>query len=140
MSKATLHLSIDTDLLELAKNMDLNLSAEFEDWIRIRTGNMDNNNEEKVDYDKEYARLQMELKRLESKKEMEARQEDLDKRKVAAIDRTIDQEMENTEASKIPANRSSGLIYIFKSAFNVNLTEKEAVELIENRMKERNLL
>lgn len=140
MSKVMLHLSIDSDLREWAKISGMNLSAEFEEWIRIKRGmNMSDIENNKVDYDKEYTRLQMELRELESKKELAARQSDLQERKNLQIDRAIDQCLKDFPIDQVAEQRKHGIVYIWKSAFNENITEDEALQILENRIKERNL-
>lgn len=44
--KTTTHISIDTNLRELLKKLDLNISKEFESFIRFKLGIMTNNTDE----------------------------------------------------------------------------------------------
>lgn len=142
-NKVPLHLTIDADLLDYAKKMKgetiNSLSEEFEEWLKIRI-NQDIKTDETFDYDKEYTRIQMELKKLESKKEMKNNQEMKDKEKLAVIDLTIDNEIKYTKPEEIANKRFVGLKYLFNQKFNEKLTDIQAIELLNNRLKERGLI
>ena len=140
MAKSTLHLSIDSELLEIAKNMDLNLSSEFEEWIRIRAGqNVTDTIEKSKDYDKEYARLQLEMQKLQSQKELADKEEQKQSEILMLIDHTIDNELEITPAEQIPEKRAQGLAYLFKQKFKRDITIEEAMAMLSDRIKERGL-
>lgn len=142
MSKSLLHLSIENDLKELAKKSNLNLSQEFEQWIRIRL-NANINEDDNMDHDLEIAKLRQEISKLESQKELMAKQEMKDKEEEMIIDHAIDNEMESNKDIKpedIPSKRSHGLVYLFNMKFRKSISDMEATNMIENRMKERGLL
>lgn len=146
MAKPRLNLTVSQEIIDLAKGSGLNLSAEFEEWIRIRLGKglkMDN---EEIDFDLEAAKLRQELAKLESKKELAARQEAKDKEMDMIVDSMIDNftdvQMKNDKNLKLSdcsENRKRGLAYIISKKYNKNLTEEEAAELLEKRIKERGL-
>lgn len=141
MTKAKLNLSIDTELLDLAKQSNLNLSSEFEEWVKIRLNkNILNIENETLDYDKEYARLQLELQKLESKKEMIEKQDSKDKEKIMVIDHVIDNQIEYDKAEDIAEKRFAGIKFLFKQKFNENITDLDAKNLINNRLMERGLI
>lgn len=140
MAKPRLNLTIDADLLELAKASDLNLSAEFEEFLKIRLNqNLPDN--EKIDFDKEYTRLQMELRKLESKKELVEKQDMKEQERLMVLDHAIDNELEidSCKVIDIPENRANGIVYLFKKKFNENLTSEQAKKLLSDRIKERGL-
>lgn len=141
MAKPRLNLTIDADLLEIAKSADINLSAEFEEWLKIRLG-QSFKEVENVDYDKEYARLQLELQKLESKKELKQKEEQKDKEQLMVLDHAIDNERETpeTKLEDIPLKRAPGIKYLFKQKFNINLSDSEAIKLLDDRIKERGLI
>lgn len=145
MTKAKLNLSIDTDLLEMAKQSNLNLSSEFEEWVRIRL----NQNIEPFDtkpninIDKEILRLNNEMKRLRSQRELEATQEMKDKELNMLLDHIIDncnsylKPSEKIEESIL--KRINGFRYLYKNKYKKELTEPQATKMILNRIRERGL-
>lgn len=144
MTKAKINLSIDADLYEFIKNYkavntDFNISQELEEWIRIKMGHQ-NNETEIVDYDKEKARLLMELRQLESKEELAKREDEKEDMKIKTIDHAIDNAIKfGKKIEEIPDDRKNGVAFLFKSRYNVDITPLEAKELLENRIKERGL-
>ncbi|GAG71883.1 unnamed protein product [marine sediment metagenome] len=133
MAKAKLNLSIDTDLLELAKNSDLNLSAEFEDWVKIRLVRHHLNNGDVVDYGVERAKLKQELALLESKEELAKKQEFKMKEEQMIIDDVINNVKEfHPKGISVQelTNRSHGLIYLLKRKLRKSVTEKEALKML----------
>ena len=145
MPKSFLHLSIDTDLLTLAKQSDLNLSAEFENWVKIRLNQNDNMDEkaENLDFDKEILRLKNEITRLQSKKELQ-KSEDLKAKELNDfLDYNIDNMLKNkaqnqTLEDKI-RDRVSGLKYLYKNKYRKNLNDTEIINMFLDRLKERGL-
>lgn len=142
MPKSNLTLSIDTNLLVLARNSNINLSKEFEEWVKIRLNQpLDfEDGENIIDYDKRYAELKLELQKLELKKEAEKDKEAKDKEKEELIDHIIDNELEVTEAINIPEKRYIGLQFLYNKRFNINLNEQEAKDILFNRLQERGLI
>lgn len=140
MTKGKLNLSIDVDLLELAKNSDLNLSQEFEEWVKVRLNQPISDEFEEIDLDKEKARLMLEMRKLESKAELQKRQEEKEDLKLKTIDHAIDNSLKHMKPEEIPESRKDGVVYLFKSRHRTEINPLEAKELIENRMKERGLL
>lgn len=147
MSKKTpIHLTIDADLYDLIMNYkavhsDFSISQELEEWIRIKI-NANNNLEEGdiMDYDTEKAKLLMELKKLESKKELMEKQSEKDKLKEATIDHMIDNELQyETNIEDIPEKRAQGLVFLWKQRYNENISTDEARDLIVERIKQRGL-
>lgn len=147
MAKCVLHLSIDSDLYNYIKNYkeahtEFNISAEVEEWIRIRMNVRGLEQEVKTveQIDQEKARHLLEIRKLESEKELAKRQEQDNELEVQLIDHIIDNEMETSKAQDIPANRARGLKYLMLQRFNKTITEVEAQELLEARVKQRGLI
>ena len=139
-NKVPIHLTIEPELAEWAKNSNLNLSSEFEDWVKIRRGqSMVDIENESIDYDKEYARLQLELQKLQSKKEMKQKEDERQKERDMVIDHIIDNQLEYDKIEDIPKLRFKGLQFLFSKKFNETITEPQAIKLLEDRIKERGL-
>lgn len=145
MSKKTpIHLTIDAELYELIMNYkavhtDFSISQELEEWIKIKINHQDQESET-FDYDKEKARLVMEMRKLESRKELSNRQEEQDKVKQATIDHIIDNQLEYSNAGEVAELRKDGLVFLWKSRYNETINPLQAKEMIETRLKERGLL
>lgn len=137
--KAKLNLSIDTDLLELAKNSSLNLSEEFEDWIRIRLMKDIEVDKKEVDFNLEKAKLIQELKLLESKEELSKSQEFKEKEELMIVDSVIKNMREFKPIKETSEEqwlkRSNGLVYIFKRKLNKVITPEQARKILEKRIK-----
>lgn len=139
MPKSFLHLSIDTDLLTLAKNSNINLSAEFEDFIKFRMG-QETKEVNNVNPDMEIAKLKQEIARMESIKVIKVSEEQKQKEHIMVLDLIIDNEIKYTKPEEIAEKRFTGLQYLFKQKFNEKLPEGQAKELITKRLKERALI
>ena len=143
MPKSLLHLSIDTGILELAKNSGINLSGEFEEWIKVRL-RMDDESMPKESIDNEIIKYQQEIQKLRSMSEIVQSKEMVEREKLMVIDNTIDNRMkykkEGERISKIPKERAKGLMFMLKKKYNDRMTEDDAAELLLKRMKERGLL
>lgn len=139
MAKSTLHLTIDPELVNIAKDSGINLSSEFEEFIRFRLKqNIDT--PEVLDIDLEKAKHIQALKVLETKAELQARQEMKDKEELMLIDHIIDNEMEGgTKPPEIAEKRGRGTAFLFKQRFNKTISTQEAVQLLNDRIKEREL-
>jgi hypothetical protein len=149
--KGLLHLSVDNDLVNLAKSSNYNLSQEFEDWIRIRL-NQTNNNNPVIDIDKEVARYHMEIQKLLSKKELEQEQKNIENEKKMVIDNYINNLIKFKEETDSPSytdhftykdlidKEIHGLIFLFKKKFNIDLSVNDSREIITNALKEKGLL
>ena len=137
MTKAKLNLSIDTDLLELAKNSTLNLSQEFEEWVKIRLINKSSIDIINVDYDLEKAKLLQELALLESKEEISKRQELKEKEEVMILKSFIDN---IKEFDTLPLKdddlrtKANGLIFLFKQKLNKVIRTDQAIEMIKKEL------
>lgn len=141
MVKGVLHLSVDVDLIVLAKASGLNLSGEFEEWIRIRLGQVDNMEENNVDYDMEIAKLHQELARLQSKKQLSETKGMKVQEEVMVIDNIIDNALEfKTRIEDIPEKRFKGLIYLYNKKFHRVINGDQAKALLSDRIKERGLI
>lgn len=143
MVKGVLHLSIEPELISLAKSMGINLSQEFEDWIRIRMNQVKKNDIQKTEDEanKLIAQHRIEIMKLESEREKIKEQElnkDLEKE---VIDFQIDNIIENKGSlTDIDPLRFAGLQFVFKKKFGKILNSLEAKDLIEKRIKERGLV
>jgi len=145
MTKVMLHLSIDPSLMELAKASGMNLSKEFEEWIKIRLGNI---NEDKpiVNIDLEIAKYRAEIQKLQNQAELAKEQEYKEQEEIMVIDGIIDNELtlkkpeQKIEDLVLSDIRIHGAQFLFKQKFNKMLNPLEAKELLEKRMKERKLI
>lgn len=147
MAKSLLHLSIDTDLLSLAKQSNLNLSSEFESWIKIRINQMDNMNESEnsnLDIDREMLRLRNELTRLQNEKERQASEEMKQKELNGFLDYNLEiinkNKKENQTLEEKITERVNGLKYLYKNKYHKLLTDTKIIKLFVDRAKEKGLL
>src|SRR3972149_6560209 len=131
-NKNHLTLYIDNDLTNLAKSSGLNLSSEFEEWIRIRL-NQSFTDTPKDDTDFEIAKHQAEIQRLKSTAEIQREQMDKEKEEVMVIDGVIDNEKDvtmkvfpETKWEDIAVKRTHGVQFLFKQKFNKLLNPLEA--------------
>jgi post-segregation antitoxin (ccd killing protein) len=145
MTKSTLHLTIETNLIEQAKLSDLNLSAEFEEWIKIRLGNI---NEDKplINTDLEIAKHMAEIQKLKNQAEIQEEQKSQEQEEVMVIDGIIDNELSTTKKDHpettwdtIIEDRIHGVQFLFQKKFHKQLNPLESKEFLENRLKERGL-
>lgn len=136
MPKVHINLSLDKDIYDIAINSGLNLSQEFEEWIKIRMNQTEENNNEDVDL--LIAKTQAELSRLQSRKEIVKTEVQKAKEEVMIIDDMIE-DMKKFEETEVSDMRIHGIQFLFKKKFNKTLNPLEAKELIENRISERNL-
>lgn len=150
MAKVHINLSLDSDIYELSKTMNLNLSEEFEQWIRIRMNQYNKDEEQaKVNTELEIAKHIAEIKKLQTQAEMEKEQKDKEDRETKFIDYTIDNinsielSIESNKGKSIEEliddSKIHGIQFIFKKKFNKTLDYLQAKELILNRIKERGL-
>lgn len=136
-----LHLSIEPSLIELAKSSGLNLSSEFESWIKIRVGNMDNEVNNKEDTEILIAKHRAEIQRLQSQAEQEKEKANEVSAEINTLDYNIDdmvkfkENFDNPEDSRIHA-----IQFLFKKRYNKTLSILEAKELLINRAKDRGLI
>jgi len=140
MSKGFLHLSIDTELLALAKSSKLNLSGEFEEWVRIRL-NQNLDQEPLIDHDLEIAKHRQQIAKHESKKAIIKTAEMKEKEKIMVVDNMIDNHLElsNDKPEHVPEKRFKGLMFLFDKKFRIKLSDQEAKDILSNRIKERGL-
>lgn len=143
--KNHLTLYIDTELRELAKASDLNLSAEFEEWVKTRL-NQSYIDEPVVNVDLEIARYRAEIMKLENKKEMQNQQISREKDEIMILDGVIDNAREMTKMNhpettweSIADGRMRGVQFLFKQKFKRMLNPLEAKEMLLKRIKEREL-
>jgi len=158
MTKAKLNLSIDTDLLDLAKNFTdsnnekLNLSQEFEEWVKIRIQKNINMEVERVDYDFEKAKLRQDLALLESKQELFNREELKEKEEEMIINQIVNN-LKNTKKEKEDylfqtenirkkvrikeddiIEKANAIVYIFKKKLDKKITVEKAKEIIKEKL------
>jgi hypothetical protein len=146
MVKGMLHLSIETDLIELAKQSGLNLSKEFEEWIKIRLGNIEED-KPTINVDLEIAKHQAEIQKLKNQAEIIKTQEMKGQEEIMVIDQQIANMEEFREGKEWKdfindsrygvESRIHGIQFLFQKKFNKVLNPLEAQELLENRLKER---
>jgi hypothetical protein len=155
--KNHLTLYIRNDIKELAKNSGLNLSKEFEEWIKIRLGKMDEIKND-IDIDLEVAKHHAEIVKLQSQKELQTKQDFKDKEEDMVLDNIID-DMEKERTTKTDKYRIilewkdfinheiygvdshiHGIQFLFKKKFNKDLNPSEAKDLILKRLKEKGFI
>jgi hypothetical protein len=140
MTKIMLHLSIEPEIVALAKASNINLSQEFEQWLKIRLNQVNNDNEPIIDTDFEIAKHEAEIIKLRTKKEVKQDLEFKAKEEIMVIDNQIDNLLEFKEDLKnITEERIHGIQFLFQKKFNKILNTLQAKELLENRIKERGL-
>jgi hypothetical protein len=140
-NKNHLTLYIDNKLVNLAKVSNMNISNEFEQWLKVRLGQIHNDNEPIIDADLEIAKHEAEILKLRTKKEVKQDLEIKAKEEIMVIDNQIDNLLEFHEDLKnITEERIHGLQYLFQKKFNKVLNPLQAKELLENRIKERGLI
>lgn len=144
MAKAQLHLSIDLDLHQAAKNSNLNLSAEFEEFLKFRLKQASNINISDVDYDLEIAKHKQEIESLLRKKSVKTSDQEQLKELNAMLDRAIDNSAkflkEGETVKDIPHLRAQGITYLYKQKYKKEISNKEAATMLEKRINERDLL
>lgn len=143
MPKTHIDLSIDSDIYQIAKTLRINLSSEFEQWIRIRT----NTYEEKPDVqniDIEIAKRQTEIEDLKRKDEMmkSKLQHDIDEKE--SISKVIENMINGHADKEVNWNThiqmaAPGLQLLFKRRFNKYLTFKESVEILQKNLCENGI-
>ena len=138
MAKGRLSLTVDSELVELAKNSNLNLSAEFEEWVRIRLQQNIAKDIEHTDYPLEKAKLIQQISLLESREALSQRQGLKDKEEKMILDNFISN---IKEFDILPLNdndlglRVRGLIFLYKQKINKKITTEEATELIKKGLE-----
>lgn len=146
--KNHLTLYIDSDLVSIAKSSGLNLSQEFEQWIKIRMNKIESESPI-IDKQLEIAKHKSEIQKLESMVEQDKQIEMKQKEETMIVDNMIDNiieiemEMDMNKGKKlidlITDAKVSGIQFLFKKKFNKNLTPVEAKQLLENRIIERGI-
>lgn len=137
--KATLHLSINKELTNLARGSGLNLSAEFEEWIKIRLGKM-GDDKMSNDPDNEILKLRAEIQKLESQKDIISKEQNKQKEINMVLDGYIDNMIEFKEDLTNPSDsRMHGCQFLMQKKFHQILNPLQAKELLLNRIKERGL-
>ena len=139
MGKTHLTLYIDNDLIVLAKSSGINLSQEFEQWIRIRM-NQTADNEVKEDTELLIAKYRAEIIKLESQAERNKEIQGQKDYELKVLDDMIDNMKQfNENLADIAEVRIHGLQFLFKRKFGMDLNPFEAKEMLLNRIKERGL-
>lgn len=139
-NKNHLTLYIDNELINIAKSINMNLSQEFEEWIRIR---LNQNIEDKpiIDIELERAKLKAQLIQLDNIQEQDKLKIDKQKEEIMIIDNMIDNMIEYKEdLTNITDTRLQGLKFLYKKKFNKDINILEAKELLINRIKEKGLI
>lgn len=137
-SKSHLTLYIDNELKALAKASNINLSNEFENFLRFRL-KQDIKQESIIDTELEIAKHKQAIDKLLTQKELQQTQEMKEKEEIMVIDHIIDNEIQFTSKEELPSKRANGLQFLFKQKFNKYLAQEEAIKLLEDRIKERGL-
>jgi hypothetical protein len=146
-----LHLSINPTLKKLAKQSGLNLSKEFEEWVKIRLGNIEedkpivNTELEIAKHQSEIQKHQSEIQKLKSQAEFVKTEEMKAKEEVMVLDNMIDNELKTFKSKaitweEIVNEKIHGIQFLFQRKFNKTLNPLQAKELLLNRLKERKMI
>lgn len=151
MAKNHLTLYIDTTLTELAKGSGMNLSQEFEEWIRIRM-NQSQKEEEGIDIPMEIAKRKEEIMRLEQKEKVKETKISEEQEKDQFINKVVDnfliweKRKDRGEFQSKTFDKSNELDtsirqlqFVFKKRLNIILNSLIAKDLILNKFKERGI-
>jgi post-segregation antitoxin (ccd killing protein) len=139
MAKCHLTLYIDTDLVSLAKSSNMNISQEFEEWIKLRLGQT-NEMKPVIDIDEEIAKHQVEIQKLKNQAELDKKMENIDEMKMATLDRIIDNMIEGKNDLLNPDDtRIHGIQFLFQKKYKELINALDAKELLLKRIKERGL-
>lgn len=154
MDKALLHLSVDQDIKKLAKESGLNLSKEFEEWLKIRLGQIEVD-KPVVNIDLEIAKHQSEIQKLQSQAMLKTELDLKGKEESMIVDGIIDDMINEPKGEKYKGktlkdlfkdkeygidSKIHGIQFLFQKKFKKVLNPLEARELIEKRIKERGLI
>lgn len=153
MPKNHLTLYIDTELIDLAKATGMNISAEFNEWMKIRMNKLEENKEEPKDVDMLIAEHRAEIMKLQSQAEIKAMQSEKDKEINIIISDVVDnilKEKKDGDAEgqgqlvgmtwpQIITYRSTGLMFLVKKRMNKILTLTEAEQILTDEIKKRGI-
>ena len=141
MAKPRLSLTIEQNLLDLAKASGLNLSAEFEEFLRIRLNAKEViENKGHVDLDNEIAQHEEALIILKNKRSLVDINKSIKDQINYTLDYAIDSALEQgNKLEDLAVNRSRGVSYILTRKLNKSYSELDAQKLLEDRIKERGL-
>lgn len=131
MAKPSLHITISPELIDIAKNSNINLSQEFEQWLKIR---LSQSTAVVVDYNLEISKRQEEIEILKAKSQLQDKVKSKEDQRTRLIDSII-----NGQSNIILSERWKGLQGILRDRMNEILTDEEARSLLNNRLKERGL-
>jgi hypothetical protein len=153
-TNCVLQLYINSDLKKLAKKSGLNLSKEFEEWIKIRLGQIEVD-KPVVNIDLEIAKHQSEIQKLQSQVILKSELELKGKEESLVVDSVIDDMINGPKGEKYKGktlkdlfkdkeygidSKIHGIQFLFQKKFKKVLNPLEARELIEKRIKERGLI
>lgn len=143
MPRSHINLSIDTDIYRVAKDLKINLSSEFEQWIKIRMDSqidkIDNAN-----IDIEIAKHQEAIESLKKSLEIRSSKEQQEKDENESLEKVIKNMIDSHDDKGIDWNThiqmsASGVQLLYKRRFNKYITFKEAVELLQKKLKEHDI-
>lgn len=141
MTKGALTLSIDTEILEMARKSDINISQTVEDILRSVLQQSVAVDEPAINIDAEVAKHMMEIKRLQTKAELMHEQADKNKEEIMIVDNMIDNMVQFKDPlNPVPDSRAHGLTFLFNKRLHKQITQLQAKEMLENRIKERGLI
>lgn len=147
--KCVLQLYINSNLKRIAKQSGLNLSQEFEEWIKIRLNQYEKEKND-IDIPLEIAKHKEEILKLEQESKVQQTQISEEKQKEALINKVVDDfliwkqrvdkgEFRNKMFSwnKELDTSIRQLQFIFKKKLNLILNSLVAKDLILNKLKEK---
>jgi hypothetical protein len=148
-TKCVLQLYINTELKKLAKGSGMNLSQEFEEWIRIRL-NQSQKEEESIDIPMEIAKRKEEILRLEQREKIKETEISEEQQKDTLIDKVSDtflhwkerKDRGEFQSKTIKWNNELDtsirqLQFVFKKRLDIILNSLIAKDLILNKLKEK---
>lgn len=145
-NKNHLTLYVDSDLVQLAKTSKLNLSKEFEDWIKIRLNQFENGDKTMTqeESDKLIAEHLAEISRLKANKEIIQEKEDKYKEEEEVITEIaknineVDVNKRGLSYNDAIEEHLNAVVYIFKKRFNKDIDTLQAKDLIIAKLNEIN--
>ena len=141
MPKVHLNISLENDVYEIAKNMNINLSNEFERWIKIRLGQREETKEE--DLTLEIAKHKEAIATIEAKSIEQNRMKELNAKEDLMIEQIVNNMINDKNEDSLWKDiinlRALGLQTIWARRFNKRLTTPQACDLITNKLIEKGI-
>lgn len=140
MPKCHINLSMERDVYELAKAFNINLSKEFEEWIKIRANSDIETKEE--NFDIQLAKHKEAILYIEKRKQIQNESVNRLNEENEVVNMIVKRLIENHIEQNLNWKddirmHGSGLQAIYKRRFNKLISINEAFEILENKLKEK---